>query len=450
MFRAVAWIGPMIMLLGEAIGSGELLVEPIAGARFGATLFWVIIFIIVTKALWNETIGRTALVTGRNFLEICSDAGPLMRWVPWLWYPVNLGKDLFLRGGIVALAGLVCYDTFGDLPAWMLPPSWALPSLSGSISGSANELRHVISWTGLNFAFVWLLLTFGGYRLTETLNTALTLVFTFCLITCAAFVVPEISGDLVRGLVPRIPPSEPGNNAWLMIAALAGIVMAGSGTVRYIAWAEERRMGLFEYARDRGRELTREDSAPRSEEEIRRMKAWLRVSQINIALTYLMGFAVCASTFILGVAILRPAGVDLTGPRLARELSLMMTDVWGNWARGLFYDGSSRMYLQPLRRWAPAYFNPKRALIWQKSLVTVLMAGSWIFYTIFPEPTVLVILMGLVDAPLVGILVIAYACLARFHLPPAYRIGALMTGLLFIIGSLYLACGLFAQLAKIS
>ena len=138
----------MIMLLGEAIGSGELLVEPIAGARFGATLFWVIIFIIVTKALWNETIGRTALVTGRNFLEICSDAGPLMRWVPWLWYPVNLGKDLFLRGGIVALAGLVCYDTFGDLPAWMLPPSWALPSLSGSISGSANELqpRHFLDW----------------------------------------------------------------------------------------------------------------------------------------------------------------------------------------------------------------------------------------------------------------------------------------------------------------
>ena len=66
MFRAVAWIGPMIMLLGEAIGSGELLVEPIAGARFGATLFWVIIFIIVTKALWNETIGRTALRAGQQ------------------------------------------------------------------------------------------------------------------------------------------------------------------------------------------------------------------------------------------------------------------------------------------------------------------------------------------------------------------------------------------------
>jgi Mn2+/Fe2+ NRAMP family transporter len=135
----------MIMLLAEAIGSGELLLEPMAGAQFGAVLFWVIIFAIVTKAIWNEIIGRTALVTGRNFLDLCSAGGPIVRWVPWLWFIVNLGKDLFLRGGIVALAGLVCYDTLGDLPSWLLAPEWALPDKPLTFSNSPAELRQVIS-----------------------------------------------------------------------------------------------------------------------------------------------------------------------------------------------------------------------------------------------------------------------------------------------------------------
>ena len=54
---ALAWIGPMLMLLAEAIGSGEILTEPVAGARYGGALLWLILLTIVTKAFWNEAIG---------------------------------------------------------------------------------------------------------------------------------------------------------------------------------------------------------------------------------------------------------------------------------------------------------------------------------------------------------------------------------------------------------
>ncbi len=73
----------MLMLLGAAIGTGELLAEPAAGARYGGTMLWAILFIVVTKAIWNEAIGRVAIATGQNFLESCSAAGPAVAWIPW-------------------------------------------------------------------------------------------------------------------------------------------------------------------------------------------------------------------------------------------------------------------------------------------------------------------------------------------------------------------------------
>ena len=169
---ALAWIGPMLMLLAEAIGSGEILTEPVAGARYGGALLWLILLTIVTKAFWNEAIGRVCIVTGQNFLEACSGMGAPVSWVPWIWFCVNLIKDFLLRGGIVAIAGLICHDIFGGL----------LPG--------AGEVQQQIFWTFLNFLLVWVILIVGGYRPVETFNTVMCLLFTLSLLICASFVVP--------------------------------------------------------------------------------------------------------------------------------------------------------------------------------------------------------------------------------------------------------------------
>ena len=46
------------------------------------------------------------------------------------------------------------------------------------------------------------------------------------------------------------------------------------------------------------------------------------------------------------------------------------------------------------------------------------------------------------DAPLVGILFIAYAYMARYYLPGPYRRGVLWTLAMVLIGALYFALGL--------
>ena len=148
-------------------------------------------------------------------------------------------------------------------------------------------------------------------------------------------------------------------------------------------------MGLLGFVRRIGRRLTREQFEPQSREELRRMRLWLRINRINVTLTYCLGALVCLSTFVLGVGVLRPAGVRLTGAALAPELSLMMTEVIGPWAKGVFYvggwaavvstavgilDGGSRMYVQPLRHLAPELYVKVSFGTWQKLLMTLMVA----------------------------------------------------------------------------
>lgn len=438
----------MLMLLGTAIGTGELVAEPAAGARYGGSLFWAILFIIVTKALWNEAIGRVSIVTGQSFLESCSAAGRVVAWVPWAWYAVNVVKDFLLRGGIVAIAGLICFELFGPLP---FPQTW----VSADGMDGAGDHLHAAGWTLLNYGLIWLVISVGGYRLAEAVNSVLCLMFTLCLMACAVAVVPQAAGELSRGLLPRLPSQR---GELLMLIALAGIVMSGSTTVYYSAWAEEREMGLYRFVRRTGRRLTRAQTEPQSEEEIRRMVGWVQVNRINVAATYFLGALICLSTLVLGVAVLRPAGVTLSGPQLTSELSLMMTNVAGAWAKPAFYlgayaavasttigilDGASRMYTQPLRHHLSVLSTNLSYTACQRIIMALMVAGCWSVYVFVPDVLRLVVWMGAVDAPLVGVLIISYAYLGRWYLPRAYRYGAPWTVVMMLVGIVYFGLGVF-------
>ncbi|NOX55451.1 MAG: divalent metal cation transporter, partial [Planctomycetes bacterium] len=313
-----------------------------------------------------------------------------------------------------------------------------------------------------NLLVIWGLLLCGGYRLAETINTVLCLVLAVCLMACAATVLPNVTGELLRGLVPRRPA---GSDEWLMLVALVGIVMSGSATICYTAWVEERSMGLFGYARQQKRRLTRRDLPPRSDEETRRMLGWLRVNRINIALSYGLGALICCSTFILGVAVLGPAGVTLKGAGLARELSLMMTEIMGPWTRPVFYmgtwaavistlvavlDGSPRMLVQPIRQHRPSLYAKLSEANWHRLLMTLMGLGSFAVYVLKPDALTLVLWLGAVDAPLVGILFLAYVYLSRRYIPPAYRSGWPWAFAMTAVGIIYLAIGVYYGIMTIA
>jgi hypothetical protein len=158
----------------------------------------------------------------------------------------------------------------------------------------------------------------------------------------------------------------------------------------------------------------------------------------------------------LGIAVLRPAGVTLKGAELAPELSLMMTQVAGPWAKSVFYvgtyaavisttvgilDGGSRMYVQPLGRVLPRLHERLSPAACRRIIMTLMVIGCLSVYALVPDALKLVLWMGAVDAPLVGILIAAYAYLVRWYLPRAYRHGLAWTLAMFAVGSLYFALG---------
>jgi Mn2+/Fe2+ NRAMP family transporter len=365
--------------------------------------------------------------------------------VPWFWYVVNVLKDFFLRGGIAAIAGLICYDTFGRLPF-----------VGGGRYANGGEGSQQVAWTLLNYGAIWVLLVVGGYQLAERVNTALCLLFTGCLMLCALAVLPRAVPELTRGLWPRLPRDE---GEWLVLMALSGIVMSGSTTVYYSAWAEERRMGLYAFARRAGRRLTRDEFEPTSKEEAGQMRGWLRVNQLNVGVTYFLGALTCLSTFVLGVAILRPAGITLSDEeKLTTELSRMMTDVAGPWSKAVFYvgtyaavistaigvlDGGSRVYLQPLKRFAPGVLAKLSTPVCHRIIMTLMVAGCWFVYVAVRDVLRLVLWMGAVDAPLVGVLVVTYAYMARWRLPRAYRQNLAITILMTCVGVAYFVFGTY-------
>jgi hypothetical protein len=224
-------------------------------------------------------------------------------------------------------------------------------------------------------------------------------------------------------------------------------------------------MGLFGFVRRTGRRLTQGEIEPESAEEMQFMLGWLRVNTLNVTVGYALGALVCVSTFVLGVAVLGPAGVTLSGAKLAPELSLMMTRVAGPWAKPVFYvgtyaavistaigilDGAPRMYMQPLERVFPRLLERLSPAACRRIIMTLMVIGCWSIYVLVPDALKLVIWMGAVDAPLVGILIAAYAYLARFYLPRAYRRGLAWTLAMFLVGGLYFALGAFYVLYRLA
>ena len=61
---AVRLIGPSVILLGAAIGSGEWLLAPALTAKYAGTVLWVATVSVCLQACLNQEVSRYTLATG--------------------------------------------------------------------------------------------------------------------------------------------------------------------------------------------------------------------------------------------------------------------------------------------------------------------------------------------------------------------------------------------------
>lgn len=148
------------------IGPGTVTTCSKAGASFGLSLLWALLFSLIATLILQEAAARITLASGKNLGEIISQKyrGKKAAWVKTLLFgAVAFGCAAYQAGNILgAVSGLQLL--FG-VPQWLLVAGLGLVAFSllwlGSVRVIANVLAVVVFFMGLTFFAVALRATFG-------------------------------------------------------------------------------------------------------------------------------------------------------------------------------------------------------------------------------------------------------------------------------------------------
>ena len=202
-------IGPGFIVAAAFIGPGTITTCTLAGASFGFSLLWVLVFATVSTVLLQEMSGRLGLVTGAGLAEVLADLAP-----PW-------GRAVaWLTGGAV-LAGVIAFE-------------------AGNLSGAGIGLAAV---TGIDADLLSLvvavlagtLLYFGRYRLLERMLVACVAVMGLVFVVTAVMVGPHWRTLLSGLLVPTIP-----DGSTLTVLALIGTTIVPYNLFLYASTVRAR------------------------------------------------------------------------------------------------------------------------------------------------------------------------------------------------------------------
>ena len=108
--RGLAWVGavgPGIIVLGGAIGSGEFLLGPAAFVRHGLSLLWVTAVAVILQTIFNTEVMRYTLATGEPVFTGFMRTRPSS--TAWAWIYATF---YFLQIGWPALAGTAAGSIF--------------------------------------------------------------------------------------------------------------------------------------------------------------------------------------------------------------------------------------------------------------------------------------------------------------------------------------------------
>lgn len=192
-------IGPGIFLMGYNIGTGSVTTVASSGSRYGMSLFWALFLSCLFTYVMLVAYGKFTLVSGHTALS--SYRSSFGRWF-----------TLFVMAGLV----------LGEIAALM--------GIMGIVVNLIVEWLHFMTGYMMNKIIITLILLAGLYYLFwigryakfEKLLMVFVSIMGICFITSMVLVVPG-PGELIKGLIPRMPPDE---NGHLIIAGMAGTTLS--------------------------------------------------------------------------------------------------------------------------------------------------------------------------------------------------------------------------------
>lgn len=392
-------VGPGILLAAAAIGSGELILTPRAGALYGLSVGWVIVVSIVYKLTLTLGLARYTIATGEDIFEGYSHLPGPRNWFVWVL-------------AVVFLLGAVGYS--------------GIALACGSALFAMCPALSMIQWSVVVVGVVFVLLLKGTYGPVEKAAFALALALLAGVIYSLAVLQPAL-GSLACESVPRFPP---GSGRTLI--SLLGWTAGGTSTLIYSFWILEKGYAVPHH----GQAPVAGGSQARQE-----FRQWLSLANLDAGLSYAMMLFVSLAFLAIGAMTLGragPGGGPLVPDREATTevLSRMLTEVAGPPARYVFLiaalailsstilglvDGKSRALrtavhiLAPRsRRWSdPAWYR-----------LGITFFCLIIFALLFTgEPVKLIVLTSALEAPVLSLSAVMLLYLLDTRLPREYRPG---------------------------
>lgn len=385
--RILASLGPGMIVAATAIGTSHIILSPVAGARFGYDLIWLVLFSHLFKYPGFEFGPRFAIARGASLIRGFQEVPGPRNWALWVFLATTILQGLTILAAVLSVTASILVVSLGGL-----------------------------SYTGWILAlglFIILLHRTGKYP-ALALGSKLALAVLIVVTMIAFLAVPPRPSDLLRIFVPTIPAGS-----MLLAASILGLMPTGINVaIWHSLWAVEH---LKEW----------EKSAPNRAD-------MLKMGMIDLKVGY-WASAILAVAFIsLGANLLRPRGLAPNGIDVALTLSKIYTEILGQWMFPVFMlaafaamfstsysvmDGFPRTFSTLLRTMFPGsdfFKKPYDAAYW--IFMTVIFAFAVVVNTLVPNPVLMVTLVGVVSLLVAPVLYsLNYYCVTRLIDDPSMR-----------------------------
>lgn len=294
-----------------AVGSGSVLFTPRIGARYGYEFLWMALIFIFLMWVMIREVGRYNVVTGKTIFEGYRDISGKSNWSLYFILVPQILAAVVTIAGIAALAG----------SAMMIVLPWQYEAYAATI-----------------IVLCLIIVLTGTYKTFERIMSIMAGVLVFIVVVTAFRVLPD-SGELGQGIVPAIPE----NIDIEFVLPWVGFILAGaSGIMWFSYWVSARKYGgelTREEEVNKFSEEEEQEDIQQSEEVYAQQKSWIKTLTVTSAIGVVGGGIVLLSFLVLGAELLRPQGLIPEGIDVAKDLTRLLSQVWGEIGKWVFVTG---------------------------------------------------------------------------------------------------------------
>ncbi len=385
--RLMRILGPGMIMMATVVGASHVILSPVAGARFGYGLLWLVLFSHLFKYPAFDYGARFAVARGFSLIRGYQLVPGPKNWALWVFLVTTTLQGLAVTTGIMSVTASIVLVNVGLLPF----PVWIV----------------VLS------LFIIVIHRFGKYSALQWVSKVM--MFVLAAITLMAFSVSQWSpGDLLQIFVPSVPEgSTP------LASSIIGLMPAGINVaVWHSLWAVAH--------------------LPYWEKESTDKRELLKMSLLDLRVSYVLSALLAVMFMSLGATLLLPRGLTPAGLDVAITISTIYTELLGAWMYPVFMvavfaamfstaytvmDGFPRAFstiAKDLYPQSSLLRRPGDPAYWL--FMIVIFGFIVVTNTLVPNPVLLVSLTGLLSllvAPLLYVL--NYYCVTRLIDDPELR-----------------------------